>query len=363
MSPISSSPSSPIAIGVGSIFTNRLLKGEVSVKYVPIAAILITVFIIDLYFATGSLRARAAADGCSTPSSMLIALRRLARPHRSRPHRLLCRPLRRAALCSRADRAAPPRQARARHRRQQHHQRHLHDGGDRPAPALLLAPASRCAASSSSLGIANAFAALYICQLLPQELIASIARWLFRFLYRVEVKGLENFHAAGRRAVIVANHTSLLDGPLLSAFLPERASFAINTHIAKRWWVKPAFQLFDLLAIDPTNPMALRTLVNELKQGRKVVIFPEGRLTVTGALMKVYEGPGMIAHLAGAKVLPVRIDGAQYSPFSRMRGKLRLQLVSEDHAHLPAAGEVRRARRASRARRCASISPTGSTTS
>ena len=70
--------------------------------------------------------------------------------------------------------------------------------------------------------------------------------------------------------------------------------------------------------------MALRTLVEELKKGRKVVIFPEGRLTVTGALMKVYEGPGAIAQMAGAKVLPVRIDGAQYSPFSRMRGKLRL---------------------------------------
>ena len=82
--------------------------------------------------------------------------------------------------------------------------------------------------------------------------------------------------------MIIANHSSLLDGPLLSVFLPERASFAINTHVADRWWVKPAFQLFDLLAIDPTNPLALRTLVNEVKRGRKVVIFPEGRITVTG---------------------------------------------------------------------------------
>jgi hypothetical protein len=71
--------------------------------------------------------------------------------------------------------------------------------------------------------------------------------------------------------------------------------------------------------------MALRVLVDELKKGRKVVIFPEGRLTVTGALMKVYEGPGAIAQMAGARVLPVRIDGALYTPFSRMRGKLRLR--------------------------------------
>jgi acyl-[acyl-carrier-protein]-phospholipid O-acyltransferase/long-chain-fatty-acid--[acyl-carrier-protein] ligase len=80
-----------------------------------------------------------------------------------------------------------------------------------------------------------------------------------------------------------------------------------------------------MIAIDPSNPMALRVLVDELKHGRKVVIFPEGRLTVTGALMKVYEGPGAIAQMAKARVLPVRIDGALYTPFSRMRGKLRLR--------------------------------------
>ncbi len=87
-----------------------------------------------------------------------------------------------------------------------------------------------------ALALANAVAALLICSLLPQELTAYLMRQLFRLLYRVEVKGLENFAAAGRRAVIVANHTSMLDGPLLSAFLPERCGFAINTHVARRWW-------------------------------------------------------------------------------------------------------------------------------
>jgi acyl-[acyl-carrier-protein]-phospholipid O-acyltransferase/long-chain-fatty-acid--[acyl-carrier-protein] ligase len=175
------------------------------------------------------------------------------------------------------------------------------------------------------LAIANAAVAVWICRLLPQEFIASLARQLFRLLYRVEVRGLENFAAAGRKAVIIANHTSLLDGPILSAFLPERCGFAINSHVAKTWWAKPAFFFFNMIPIDPANPLALRKLVEELKKGRKVVIFPEGRLTVTGALMKVYEGPGAIAQMANARVLPVRIDGAQYSVFSRMRGKVRLK--------------------------------------
>jgi acyl-[acyl-carrier-protein]-phospholipid O-acyltransferase/long-chain-fatty-acid--[acyl-carrier-protein] ligase len=132
------------------------------------------------------------------------------------------------------------------------------------------------------LGLANAIASIFVARLLTQELAGSIARLLFRLFYRVEVKGMENFRAAGRKAVIVANHSSYLDGPLLSAFLPERASFAINSHVGKKWWAKPAFALFNMIPIDPANPMALRALVDELKQGRKVVIFPEGRLTVTG---------------------------------------------------------------------------------
>ncbi|CAN5375315.1 acyl-[ACP]--phospholipid O-acyltransferase [soil metagenome] len=311
-----------VAIGTGSIFTNRLLKGEVSVKYVPIAAILITVFVIDLFFATSGLRAVSggALDVRAMVSSfaglrVIVDLAFIAFMSG-----LFVVPL--YALVQ--TRSAPPRRSRI-----------IAANNIMNAvfmtvatilSALLLGAGLSVRSLFLLLGIANAFAAIYICGLLPQELIASIARWVFTLLFRVEVRGIENFHAAGRRAVIIANHTSLLDGPLLSAFLPERASFAVNTHIARRWWVKPAFQLFDLLAIDPTNPMAMRTLVSELKQGRRVVIFPEGRLTVTGALMKVYEGPGMIAHMAGAKVLPVRIEGAQYSQFSRMRGKLRLQM-------------------------------------
>ena len=66
----------------------------------------------------------------------------------------------------------------------------------------------------------------------------------------------------------------------------------------------------------------VRTMIRVVKEGRKLLIFPEGRITVTGALMKVYEGPGTIADLADAQVLPIRIDGAQYTSFSRLKGKV-----------------------------------------
>ena len=84
--------------------------------------------------------------------------------------------------------------------------------------------------------------------------------------------------------------------------------------------------LIDAFPLDLTKPMAAKSLIKAIQSGKRCVIFPEGRITVTGALMKVYEGPGMIAEKSDAPIVPVRIDGAQYTPFSRIRGKVRTRL-------------------------------------
>ncbi len=157
-------------------------------------------------------------------------------------------------------------------------------------------------------------------------LVTKIGRFLLRLIYRVEVKGLENYEKAGDRAVIIANHQSSIDGALIGSFLPERALFAVNVNAMDKWWVKFASHFFDILPFDPTSAMAARPQVAEIKKGRKLVVFPEGRVSVTGALMKIYETPGTIAHLADAKILPVRIEGAQLSRFGKMSSLMRFKL-------------------------------------
>ena len=81
--------------------------------------------------------------------------------------------------------------------------------------------------------------------------------------------------------------------------------------------------LVDFYPIDSRSPLSLRSLIEELKKNKKIMIFPEGRITVTGSMMKIYEGAGIVAQKAGAKILPVRINGAQYSKFSYLKNKIR----------------------------------------
>ncbi len=312
-----------IGIGIGSYICDRLLKGQIHAIYVPAAAIFMTLFSIDIYFASQGYLGSIGGE--------LINIKQFL------SHGVNIRILVDMVMIAIfggiyivplyaivQSRSAPKKRSRmiASNNIINSLFMTVSAGGS----ALLISIGFSIPEVFLTVAIMNAVVAIYICKLLPEELIRSITRTLFRLLNRVEVHGMENYFKVGHKAVIVANHTSYLDGALLGAFLPDRMSFAINTHIADKWWVKPAFAFIHLLPLDPGNPMAAKSMINEIRRGRKVVIFPEGRLTVTGSLMKIYEGPGTIANLAKVPILPVKIEGAQFSPFSRLKGKLRLRL-------------------------------------
>lgn len=145
--------------------------------------------------------------------------------------------------------------------------------------------------------------------------VKDLAVFLFKTLFGLEVKGLENLPKPGEKAIIAPNHVSLLDAALMHAILPSHSAYAIDTGMANTWWVKPFLKLVKAFPIDPTKPLGTRSLIQTVKDGNSLVIFPEGRLTVTGGLMKVYDGTAMIADKADAPVIPVRIDGLERSHF------------------------------------------------
>lgn len=165
-------------------------------------------------------------------------------------------------------------------------------------------------------------------------MLKKILRGLLILLYRVEISGFDNYQAAGKRVLIIANHTSFLDPLLLWVFLPDDITFAINTHISQRWWLKPFLGLSRVFPMDPTQPLSLKNLVHHLNDDIRTVIFPEGRITVTGSLMKIYNGPGMVADKSKAAVLPVRIDGTQYTHFSKLHSIVRLRLFPKITIHI-----------------------------
>ncbi|MPZ40426.1 MAG: acyl-[ACP]--phospholipid O-acyltransferase [Rhizobiales bacterium] len=168
------------------------------------------------------------------------------------------------------------------------------------------------------LGLASIGIAYVIGRTMPASALSDALSIIYRALFRIEVVGLDNLHKAGPNVIIALNHVSFLDAGLAMSLRSRKPVFAIDVGIARMWWVKPFLKLTEALPLDPTRPMAVRTLIDAVKSGKALIIFPEGRITVTGSLMKVYDGAAMIADKADAEVVPVRIEGLEQTPFSRL---------------------------------------------
>ena len=164
-------------------------------------------------------------------------------------------------------------------------------------------------------------------------MLAKIIKKVLRFLFRVEVIGNTNEFNQDK-CIITPNHVSFLDGVLIALFLPVKPVFAMYSSVATPKMIKRLKPYADIVALDPKNPLGLRHLVREVDKGRPIVIFPEGRITVHGSLMKIYEGAAFVAAKSGAKVVPIRIDGAERSYFGRLKGIIPLKWFPKITLHI-----------------------------
>lgn len=150
-------------------------------------------------------------------------------------------------------------------------------------------------------------------------MLSTFLRFVMKALFRVEVSG-DMTAFDNPRTLIVANHESFIDGLLIGLFLPVDAVFVVHSQIADRPLFRLLLRFVNHLVVDSTSPLAIKLIVKLVETGQPVVIFPEGRITKTGSLMKVYDGAAFVAAKTGATVVPVRIDGAARSYFGRLAG-------------------------------------------
>ena len=185
-----------------------------------------------------------------------------------------------------------------------------------------------------------------------KTLIRLLLRSLFKLLFRLRVEGgIDGLRA--ERLLIIANHESFLDGLLLGVALPLNPVFVVHTGVTRSRFFRLVLSLVDYLAVDPTNPMAMKSIVKLIESGRPVVIFPEGRITNTGSLMKVYDGPAFVAAKTGAEILPVRLDGPSRSWFARTSGRypkqflprITLTILPTTRIAMPETGSAKQRRR------------------
>ena len=307
-----------IGVGAGSIQCARLLHGEVSPRLVPFAALGISLFCWD--FASAAASAGTIANAAAALSSfagwrMTADLFLLA----------ACGGVFSVPLYAIIQEVAAPSE-RSRMIAANNIMNALFMVAGAAAAATLAALGLRAPAVLHIAAVANFFVALWIIRILPHEVYRAVLRWYFRRFHRVQVHGLENYQAAGDRVVIVANHQSYLDACLIAACLPDNPTFAIHTSQAAKWYFKPFLAAVQTFPVDVQSPYSVKRMVEAVRDhGRKLMIFPEGRMTRTGGLMKIYEGAAMVADRSRAKVVPISIEGLQFSRLGRMRGRLRLR--------------------------------------
>ena len=88
--------------------------------------------------------------------------------------------------------------------------------------------------------------------------LRNVLNAFLRVVYRMEVKGADNFERAGPNCIVALNHVSFLDAAVALSLMDKEPVFAIDYNIAQRWWVKPFLKLTRAMPLDPSKPMATR---------------------------------------------------------------------------------------------------------
>lgn len=167
-----------------------------------------------------------------------------------------------------------------------------------------------------------------------------IGTWCFFVIYRLRVRHRDRIPASGP-VVVVANHSAMVDGPLLYGLLGRRSSFLIKQEMFRGplgWILLRIGQL--AVRRGEADRAPLLTAVRLLRHGGAVVVFPEGTRG-EGDVDSAQLGAVWLARTGGARLLPVAIRGTRRPPRSNRRFRPQVDvLIGEPFAVAPGRGKA-----------------------
>ncbi len=325
-----------IGIGIGSLACERLSGRMVEIGLVPFGSIGLTVFAVDLAFASPLV----------PPASLLDAGAFLAQPGSWRIvfdllMAALFGGLYIVPLYALIQLRSPPEQ-----RARIIAANNILNALFMVVSALLAIALLEAGVSIPNLflvaGLLNAAVAVYIYTLVPEFLLRFLVWMLMHTVYRLEVHGIERLPDSGS-AVIVCNHVSFVDALILTAASRRPIRFVMDHRIFARPLLGPVFRAARCIPIAPAHEdaalmqRAFDEIAAVLEQGELVGIFPEGRITRDGELGEFRKGVERIVQRTPSIVVPMALSGLYGSFFSRKDGAAMTRpwrLLSEFRARI-----------------------------
>jgi 1-acyl-sn-glycerol-3-phosphate acyltransferase len=174
-------------------------------------------------------------------------------------------------------------------------------------------------------GILNAVVALYIYTVVPEFLMRFLCWLLIHTVYRLDKEGIENIPEQGA-AVLVCNHVSFVDALVILAASPRPIRFVMDHHIFKVPVLSFIFRTGKAIPIASAKEneallnKAYDQIAEALTDGELVAIFPEGRITDNGDIYPFKGGIRRIIERTPVPVIPMALRGLWGSFFSRKGG-------------------------------------------
>jgi len=309
-----------ISIGIGSLLCEMLSKRQVEIGLVPLGAIGMSMFAIDLYFAATGLPA-------SEPYSVGAFLAVHA-------HWRVLADL--GALALFAGLYSVPMYALIQLRAQPTHRARIIAANNILNAVFMIASSVIAGALLSAgltipqiflaVGIANAVVAAYIFLIVPEYLLRFVAFVLTRLVYRFRIVHDERIPTSGP-AVLVCNHVSFVDAVLLMAASPRPVRFLMDAQIFRIPVLGWMFRLAKAIPVAPqkTDPATYEAAFTAaravLADGELVCLFPEGGITRDGTLQPFKGGVmKLIEGMPEVPVIPMALGNLWGSYFSRVEG-------------------------------------------